>query len=38
LKKLQTLAFALAAVAAVLLAMAVRALNLGRGTLKYSSP
>ena len=38
LKKLQTLAFALAAFAAVLLAMAVRALNLGRGTLKYSSP
>ena len=39
LKKLQTLAFALAAVAAVLLAMmTVRALGGGRGALKYSSP
>ena len=38
LKKLQTLAFALAAVAAVLLAMAVRTLGGGRGALPHSSP
>ena len=36
LKKLQTLAFALAAVAAVLLAMAVRTLGGGRGALGSS--